>query len=91
LLHLPIIVVVAYYLVQWKISILWKAIFLTITSLAFTVSVYWFIVRLFNVLRLVFGMKVKPKEPKVFENHFQTKGRQLAYRKSRGSSMNFNP
>ncbi len=80
LLHQPIIVVVAYYMVQWEITILWKAVFITITSFIFTVSIYWFIVRPINMLRFVFGMKVKPNKQKVKQESIQSEKLQLAYK-----------
>ena len=62
LLHQPIIVVVAYFMVQWEIAIIWKVLFITSTSFALTVSIYWFLIRPFNVLRFIFGMKWLQKE-----------------------------
>ncbi|PKP33390.1 MAG: hypothetical protein CVT99_00095 [Bacteroidetes bacterium HGW-Bacteroidetes-16] len=58
LLHQPVIVVVGYIMVQWDIDAIWKVICITTSSLALTVAIYWFLVRPFNVLRFVFGMKM---------------------------------
>lgn len=65
LLHQPIIVVVAYFMVQWDILIIWKVLFITSTSFTLTVAIYWFLIRPFNVLRFVFGMKTINKENSV--------------------------
>lgn len=59
LLHQPIIIVIAFYMVQWNIPVVWKALFITLTSFSLTVSVYWFLIRPFNVTRVIFGMKPK--------------------------------
>jgi len=57
LLHQPIIIVVAYFMVQWDIAIIWKVLLITTTSLTLTVAIYWFLIRPLNVLRFIFGMK----------------------------------
>ena len=62
LLHQPIIVVVAYYTVQWDIIIIWKVLFITATSFSLTVAIYWFLIRPFNILRIVFGLKTIKRE-----------------------------
>ncbi|MCF8379077.1 MAG: acyltransferase family protein [Bacteroidales bacterium] len=62
LFHQPIIVVVAYFMVQWDIAILWKVLLITVTSFSLSVAIYWFLIRPFNVLRFVFGMKWIKKE-----------------------------
>jgi peptidoglycan/LPS O-acetylase OafA/YrhL len=68
LLHQPIIVVVARYMVHLELAIFWKVIFITFTSFIITVAIYWFLVRPFNALRLIFGMKMIRKEMQN-ENH----------------------
>lgn len=57
LLHQPIIVVAGYFMVQWDIAILWKVVLISFTSFTLTVGIYWFLIRPFNVLRFIFGMK----------------------------------
>jgi peptidoglycan/LPS O-acetylase OafA/YrhL len=61
LLHQPVIVVVGYYMVKWDISILWKVVFITIASFAITIAIYWFLIRPFNFIRVIFGMKWQQK------------------------------
>jgi peptidoglycan/LPS O-acetylase OafA/YrhL len=58
LLHQPVIVIIASYVVEWEIAIIWKVIFITTASFILTVSIYWYVIRPLNALRLVFGMKV---------------------------------
>jgi len=65
LLHQPIIVVVGYFMVQWDIAIIWKVLLITTTSFTLTVAIYWFLIRPFNVLRFVFGMKTIKRENSV--------------------------
>ncbi len=60
LLHQPIIVVVGYYIVQWPVGVALKVTLITLISFAFTVAIYWYLVRPFNAMRLVFGLKQKP-------------------------------
>jgi peptidoglycan/LPS O-acetylase OafA/YrhL len=62
LLHQPVIVVVGYIMVQWDIDVIWKVICITTSSLALTIAIYWFLIRQFNVLRFIFGMKWQQKE-----------------------------
>mgnify|MGYP002628908150 CR=1 FL=1 len=62
LLHQPIIVGVAYYMVKWDVSVVSKVLLITLTSLLLTISIYWFLIRPFNALRLIFGMKMNRKE-----------------------------
>jgi peptidoglycan/LPS O-acetylase OafA/YrhL len=62
LLHQPIIVVVGYFMVQWEIAIIWKVLFITTTSFILTVAIYWFLIRPFNILRFIFGMKWQQKD-----------------------------
>ncbi|MEZ5081924.1 MAG: acyltransferase [Bacteroidales bacterium] len=58
LLHQPLIVVVGYYMVQWNISVFAKVLFITLTSFTLTVAIYWYLIRPYNALRIIFGMKM---------------------------------
>ena len=60
LLHQPVIVVIAHVMVQWDMAIVWKVILITLSSFVVTVSAYWFLIRPFNVVRFIFGMKWLP-------------------------------
>ena len=59
ILHQPIILVVGFFVVQWNISILAKYSFITITSFIMIMAVYELLVRRINVLRFLFGMRLK--------------------------------
>jgi peptidoglycan/LPS O-acetylase OafA/YrhL len=64
LVHQPAIVVVGYYLIEWELSVFWKVILITTISLLITIAIYWILIRPFNVLRIIFGMKRKVKQVK---------------------------
>jgi glucans biosynthesis protein C len=61
LLHQPVIVVMAYFMVQWDIAIVWKVALISLSSFGITVAIYWFLIRPFNVVRFIFGMKRLPE------------------------------
>ena len=62
LLHQPVIVVTGYFITQWDIAVLLKAVIIMISSFTITVTLYWFFIRPFNPLRVIFGMKKLRKE-----------------------------
>jgi peptidoglycan/LPS O-acetylase OafA/YrhL len=57
LLHQPVIIVIAYYVVQWNLGIFPKLVIVVIGSLLVTLSLYEFVIRRIGFLRTVFGMK----------------------------------
>ena len=63
LLHQPVLVITGYMVVRLSIPVVWKVILVMATSLILIVSVYWFLVRPFNVTRILFGMKPHFKSP----------------------------
>jgi len=65
LLHQPVIVVLGSVLVKLDISIGLKAAVILLSSFAITVAIYWFVIRPFNVCRVLFGMKAIKKAPAV--------------------------
>lgn len=68
LLHQPIIIVLGYYIQSWQLPVIVKMLVLTTLSLAATIGIYWFIVRRFNPLRFIFGLKpLRKKEPLVLQ------------------------
>ncbi|EAR01696.1 acyltransferase family protein [Maribacter sp. HTCC2170] len=62
LLHQPALIFVGYVVLQWDIPYGLQALLITLLSLVSSIGFYWFIIRKFNVLRVAFGMKVKPKK-----------------------------
>lgn len=59
LLHQPAIVVFGYYITRWDISPAGKAGLIAGLSLAASLTVYWFLIRPYDPLRVLFGMKKK--------------------------------
>jgi glucan biosynthesis protein C len=59
ILHQTIIVVIGFYIADWQTSVMLK--YLTLSTLSFTViiAVYDLLIKRVNVLRFLFGMKVK--------------------------------
>jgi peptidoglycan/LPS O-acetylase OafA/YrhL len=64
LLHQPAIVVTGYFIIQWNVPVLWKAVVILFTSFSLAVAVYWFLIRPYNLSRFIFGMKCSDKETK---------------------------
>jgi glucan biosynthesis protein C len=62
LLHQPVIVVVGYFMVRLDIAVLWKVLFITLTSFTLSAGLYWLVIRRINLLRIIFGMKIMQKE-----------------------------
>ena len=63
LLHEPIIVLVAWYVVRWQLPDLAKYLVLVAASLTITVGLYELLVRRSRVTRLLFGMKLVRQAP----------------------------
>ncbi|WP_299157782.1 acyltransferase family protein [uncultured Tenacibaculum sp.] len=57
LLHQPALIFVGYFVLQWDMAYGLKAIFIILFSLISIITTYWFIIKKFNFLRIVFGMK----------------------------------
>ena len=62
LLHQPVIIVIAYYVVQWNAGILPKLVTVVIGSLLVTLALYEFLIRRVGFLRTIFGMKVTTRQ-----------------------------
>ncbi len=58
LLHQPVIVITGYFIIQWDVPVLWKALIILFSSFTLTVVLYWFLIRPFNPSRVIFGMKI---------------------------------
>jgi peptidoglycan/LPS O-acetylase OafA/YrhL len=59
LLHQPVIVVIAYFVVQWDVGILLKILVIGISSLLIALGLIELLIRPFNPVRGLFGMKPK--------------------------------
>jgi membrane-bound acyltransferase YfiQ involved in biofilm formation len=62
-LHQTVILGVGYFVVQWAIPGLLKWALIFVLSLAIILALYEFLIRRFNVLRVLFGLKWRPKAP----------------------------
>jgi peptidoglycan/LPS O-acetylase OafA/YrhL len=62
LLHQPVIVVTGYFTIQLGIATAFKAAIVLLSSFTLTVALYWFLIRPFNLFRVIFGMKIHGKE-----------------------------
>lgn len=56
-LHQPVIIVIAYFVVQWNMGLLPKMLVLLLSSFAVTLGLCELVVRRVGVLRILFGMK----------------------------------
>jgi peptidoglycan/LPS O-acetylase OafA/YrhL len=62
-LHQTVILAVGYFVVQWAIPSLLKWALIFVLSLAIIMGLYEFLIRRFDVLRVLFGLKWRPKTP----------------------------
>ncbi|MBN2135582.1 MAG: hypothetical protein JW737_07625, partial [Acidobacteria bacterium] len=62
ILHHLVIIVLGYFIVQWKTGISIKFIATVILSLTAIIIIYEFLVRRFNIMRVLFGMKPKKSQ-----------------------------
>ena len=63
ILHQTMIMGVGYFVVQWAIADLLKWFIVVLVSFILIMIVYEFLVRRYNVMRFLFGMKLRPKAP----------------------------
>ena len=59
ILHQTVIVIIAYFVVTWRIGIAGKLVFLIVASFVGSLAAYDLIVRRFRVTRFLFGMRLK--------------------------------
>jgi peptidoglycan/LPS O-acetylase OafA/YrhL len=62
ILHQTVIVIIGYYVVQWQLGLAVKYVFILAAAIAVTALLYDLLIRRFNVLRFLFGMKLLKKE-----------------------------
>jgi glucan biosynthesis protein C len=65
ILHQTVLLCVGYYVVQWAIPDLLKWMIILVASFLFIMVLYEFLVRRFNVMRFLFGMKLRRAVAKV--------------------------
>jgi peptidoglycan/LPS O-acetylase OafA/YrhL len=68
ILHQPMLVCVGFFVVQWQIPDLLKYLAIAIPAFILTLGLYEFLVRRFNPLRLLFGMKVLQRSTRSAES-----------------------
>ena len=61
ILHLTIIIILSYFVLQWDIPDLLQWLIILMGSFILIMTVYEFLIRRFNVMRFLFGMKLLPK------------------------------
>jgi peptidoglycan/LPS O-acetylase OafA/YrhL len=59
LLHQPVIVVLAFYVVQWQAGIPEKLVIVVLGSFVATLAIYELVIRRLGPLRALFGMKAR--------------------------------
>jgi glucan biosynthesis protein C len=65
IMHQSMILPIAFFVVRWAIPDLFKFTIILIASLAIVTVLYEFLVRRFNLLRFLFGMKITPRVPAI--------------------------
>jgi peptidoglycan/LPS O-acetylase OafA/YrhL len=65
ILHQTVLLCVGYFVVQWAIPDLLKWVIILAASFPIIMILYEFLVRRFNLMRFLFGMKLRPKAPVV--------------------------
>jgi glucan biosynthesis protein C len=63
ILHQTVIMGVGYFVVQWAIPDLLKWVIVLVNSFVLIMVLYEFLVRRYNVMRFLFGMKPRPRAP----------------------------
>jgi len=60
ILHQTIIVILGFYIASWDVSVIMKFLVLSTVSFALIIALYDLVIKRVNILRFLFGMKVKP-------------------------------
>jgi hypothetical protein len=71
ILHQPVLLAIGYFVVQWTIPAVAKFVIIDIISFAIIMVLYEYVVRRINLLRFLFGMKlrVRPSGIQVQKTH----------------------
>ena len=64
ILHQTVIIIIGFFVVQWSMGIAPKYFIITTTSFVAIIAIYELLVRRINILRFLFGMRLK-KKPRV--------------------------
>ncbi len=63
--HQPVILAVAYFVVQWDAALTIKLLIVILGAFALSIGVTEFVIKRIGILRVLFGMKLRPREPAV--------------------------
>lgn len=63
LLHMPVLTIVAYYVVRWRIGFFWEFLAVVVITIVVTVLLYDLLVRRIGVLRFLFGVGHRVSTP----------------------------
>jgi hypothetical protein len=63
ILHQTVIIVIGFYVIQWNTGVGIKYLTVSTTSFAAIMILYEFLIRRVNILRILFGMRLKRKTP----------------------------
>jgi peptidoglycan/LPS O-acetylase OafA/YrhL len=74
ILHQTVLLCVGYFVVQWAIPDLLKWVIILVASFFIIMVLYEFLVRRFNLMRFLFGMKQRPKAPVVLPRETEPAG-----------------
>ena len=61
ILHHPVVVIAAFWVVQWQTGIAFKYVSITLASFAATFGIYEGLVKRFRVTRWIFGMRPRTR------------------------------
>jgi glucan biosynthesis protein C len=65
IMHQTVLLVIGYFVLRWPIPDPVKWLIIALSSFALVMGIYEFLVRRFNILRVLFGMKPMTKQPDV--------------------------
>jgi glucan biosynthesis protein C len=63
--HQPVILAIAYFVVQWEASIAIKLLVVVLGAFAVSIGITELVIKRVGILRVLFGMKVRPRTPVV--------------------------
>jgi hypothetical protein len=59
ILHQTIILTVGFFVIQWRLNIMLKYLVISTSSFALIMVIYELLIRRFNIIRFLFGMKTQ--------------------------------
>lgn len=73
LLHQPVIVVVGYLILRLDLLLVWEVVIIIAISFTTSITIYWFLVKPYNFMRIIFGMKRIKRVPETSaeRSHFR--------------------